>query len=147
LESLSKILSPQIGPFRGHISAGMKRAFAALALAAALLASCDNPQKTVDSLRSELREFKAAPDETKQAKIEADFAKLESQIAVLQQRGDVKAEEFREQPASLRGDYQTAKMMKALQDAKSAIDGFGEAFKDTAKGIENAFKDSQTNSD
>jgi hypothetical protein len=51
----------------------MKRAFAALALTAALLASCDNPQKTVDSLRRELREFKAAPDETKQAKIEADL--------------------------------------------------------------------------
>jgi len=92
-------------------------------------------------------EFKAAPDETKQAKIDADFAKLESQIAALQQRGDVKADELKKQLASLRGDYQTAKMAKALQDAKSAIEGFGEALKDTAKSVEDAFKNSQTNSD
>jgi site-specific recombinase XerD len=125
----------------------MKRAFTALAFGAALLVGCDNPQKTVDSLRRELMEFKAAPDETKQAKIDADFAKLESQIAALQQRGDVKADELKKQLASLRGDYQAAKMAKALQDAKSAIEGFGEALKDTAKSVEDAFKNSQTNSD
>ena len=125
----------------------MKRTFRALALGAALLAGCDNPQKTVDSLRKELMEFKAAPDETKQAKIDADFAKLESQIAALQQRGDVKADELKRQLASLRGDYQSAKMAKALQDARSAIEGFGEALKDTAKSVEDAFKNSQTNSD
>lgn len=92
-------------------------------------------------------EFKAAPDETKQAKIDAYFAKLETQIAALQQRGDVKADELKKQLASLRGDYQTAKMAKALQDAKSAIEGFGEALKDTAQSVEDAFKNSQTNSD
>jgi site-specific recombinase XerD len=125
----------------------MKRAFTALAFGAALLVGCDNPQKTVDSLRRELVEFKAAPDETKQAKIDADFAKLESQIAALQQRGDMKADELKKQLASLRGDYQAAKMAKALQDARSAIEGFGEALKDTAKSVEDAFKNSQTNSD
>ena len=91
-------------------------------------------------------EFKAAPDEKKQAKIEASFAKLESQIAALQQRGDEKTDELNRQLASLRNDYQAAKMAKALQDAKSAIQGFGEALKDTAKSVEDAFKDSQTNS-
>ena len=124
-----------------------KRALGALALVAALLSGCDNPQKTVDSLRRELMEFKAAPDEAKQAKIDASFAKLESQIIALQQRGDGKADEFKRQLASLRGDYQAAKMAKALQDAKSAIQGFGEALKDTAKSVEDAFKNSQTNSD
>ena len=124
-----------------------KRALGALALGAALLSGCDNPQKTVDSLRRELMEFKAAPDEAKQAKIDASFAKLESQIIALQQRGDGKADEFKRQLASLRGDYQAAKMAKALQDAKSAIQGFGEALKDTAKSVEDAFKNSQTNSD
>ena len=125
----------------------MKRALAALAVGAALLAGCDNPQKTVDSLRRELMEFKAAPDETKQAKIDADFAKLENQITALQQRGDGKADELKRQLASLRGDYQAAKLAKSLQDAKSAIQSFGQALKDTAKGVEEAFKDSQTNSD
>jgi predicted small secreted protein len=125
----------------------MKRALAALAVGAALLAGCDNPQKTVDSLRRELMEFKAAPDETKRAKIDADFAKLENQITALQQRGDGKADELKRQLASLRGDYQAAKLAKSLQDAKSAIQSFGQALKDTAKGVEEAFKDSQTNSD
>jgi predicted small secreted protein len=125
----------------------MKRALASLALGVALLAGCDNPQKTVDSLRRELMEFKAAPDERKQAKIDASFAKLESQITALQKRGDGRTDELKRQMASLRGDYQAAKMAKALQDAKSAIQGFGEALKDTAKSVEDAFKNSQTNSD
>jgi predicted small secreted protein len=125
----------------------MKRALASLALGAALLAGCDNPQKTLDSLRRELMEFKAAPDERKQAKIDASFAKLESQITALQERGDERTDELKRQMASLRADYQAAKMAKALQDAKSAIQGFGEALKDTAKSVEDAFKNSQTNSD
>ena len=125
----------------------MKRVLASLALGAALLAGCDNPQKTVDSLRRELVEFKAAPDERKQAKIDASFAKLEGQITALQKRGDESTDELKRQMASLRGDYQAAKMAKALQDAKSAIQGFGEALKDTARSVEDAFKNSQTNSD
>ena len=125
----------------------MKRVLASLALGAALLAGCDNPQKTVDSLRRELVEFKAAPDERKQAKIDASFAKLESQITALQEKGDERTDELKRQMASLRGDYQAAKMAKALQDAKSAIQGFGEALKDTARSVEDAFKNSQTNSD
>jgi outer membrane murein-binding lipoprotein Lpp len=124
----------------------MKRAFAVLAIGAALLAGCDNPQRTVDSLRKELMEFKAAPDDSKQTKIETDFAKLESQIARLEQRGDPKSEEFKRQLASLRSDYQAAKIAKALLDAKSAIEGFGQALKDTARSVEDAFKSSQTNS-
>ncbi|HEY5704053.1 MAG TPA: hypothetical protein VIS96_00600 [Terrimicrobiaceae bacterium] len=123
----------------------MKRALAALALGATLLAGCDNPQRTVDSLRKEIAEFQSAPNEAQQAKIDADFAKLESQIAKLQQQGDVKANELKNQLASLRNDYQTAKIAKSLQDAKSAIQGFGEALKDTAKSVEDAFKNSQTN--
>ena len=125
----------------------MKRVLASLALGAALLAGCDNPQKTVDSLRRELMEFKAAPDERKQAKIDASFAKLESQITALQEKGDERTDELKRQMASLRGDYQAAKMAKALQDAKSAIQGFGEALKDTARSVEDALKNSQTNSD
>lgn len=124
----------------------LRRALAALSLCLALLTGCDNPQRTADSLRRELTEFKATTDAKKQAKIEADFAKLESQIAVLEQRGDKKTDELKKQLASLRGEYQAAKMAKALQDARSAIQGFGEALKDTAKSVEDAFTNSQTNS-
>lgn len=124
----------------------LRRALAALSLCLALLTGCDNPQRTADSLRRELTEFKATTDAKKQAKIEADFAKLESQITVLEQRGDKKTDELKKQLASLRGEYQAAKMAKALQDARSAIQGFGEALKDTAKSVEDAFTNSQTNS-
>jgi predicted small secreted protein len=122
----------------------MKRPFFVLVLAAVALAGCDSPQRTIDSLRKEIMEFKAAPDEKKQANIDEKFAKLEGQIAVLQQRGDPKAEELRSQLVSLRADYQAARMAKAVQDAKSAIQGFGEALKDTAKSVEDAFKKSDT---
>jgi predicted small secreted protein len=123
----------------------MKRIFLAFALAAALLAGCDNPQRTVDSLRKEIIEFKAAPDEKRQAKIDEHFARLESQIAALQQRGDPKAEALKSQLASLRADYQAARMAKAVQDAKNAIQGFGEALRDTAKSVEDAFRKPDTN--
>ena len=66
----------------------MKRALAALLLGTVVLSGCDSPQRTIDSLRKELMEFKAAPDDAKEARIEADFAKLENQIAVVQQKGD-----------------------------------------------------------
>jgi predicted small secreted protein len=125
----------------------MKRALAALLLGAALLSGCDSPQRTIDSLRKELMEFKAAPDDAKEARIEADFAKLENQIAVVQQKGDPGADDLRAQLASLRGEYQTAKIARALQNARSAIQGFGEALKDTAKSVEDALKSSQTNDD
>jgi predicted small secreted protein len=123
----------------------MKRVFLAFALTAALLAGCDNPQRTVDSLRKEIIEFKASPDEKRQAKIDEHFATLESQIAALQQRGDPKAEALKSQLASLRADYQAARMAKAVQDAKNAIQGFGEALRDTAKSVEDAFKKPDTN--
>jgi predicted small secreted protein len=125
----------------------MKRALAALLLGTVVLSGCDSPQRTIDSLRKELMEFKAAPDDAKEAKIEADFAKLENQIAVVQQKGDPRADDLRAQLASLRGEYQTAKIARALQNARSAIQGFGEALKDTAKSVEDALKSSQTNDD
>jgi hypothetical protein len=90
-------------------------------------------------------EFKAAPDEKRQAKIDEEFAKLESQIAALQQRSDPKVDQLKSQLASLRSDYQAARMVKAVQDAKNAIQGFGDALKETAKSVEDAFK--KTNSD
>jgi predicted small secreted protein len=125
----------------------MKRALAALLLGTVVLSGCDSPQRTIDSLRKELMEFKAAPDDAKEARIEADFAKLENQIAVVQQKGDPRADDLRAQLASLRGEYQTAKIARALQNARSAIQGFGEALKDTAKSVEDALKSSQTNDD
>lgn len=124
----------------------MKRIFVALLLGAlALVIGCDSPQRTVTSLRKEIAEFKAAPDDKRGAKIDQDFAKLERQIAELQQRGDPRADELRNQLVSLRSEYQAAKISKAVQDARDAIQGFGQALKDTARSVEEAFKNADTN--
>ena len=124
----------------------MKRIFVALLLGAlALVIGCDSPQRTVTSLRKEIAEFKAAFDDKRGAKIDQDFAKLERQIAELQQRGDPGADELRNQLVSLRSEYQAAKISKAVQDARDAIQGFGQALKDTARSVEEAFKNADTN--
>jgi predicted small secreted protein len=124
-----------------------KPVFIALLLSAVLIVGCDNPQRTVASLRQEIAEFRVAPDEKKRARIEQDFAKLERQVAERQQGGDPSAGELRDQLVSLRADYQAARMSKAVQDARSAIQGFGEALKETARSVEEAFKDSAGDSD
>jgi len=113
-----------------------------LTLAVSLLAGCDSAQRTVDTLRKEIAEFQATPDNQKQALIEQHLAKLQDQVSKLEERKDAKAAEMRKQLASLRADYQSAKMAKALEDAKNAIQGFGEAIKDGAKSFSDAFKGS-----
>ena len=122
----------------------MKRVSIALLVGAMLLVGCDNPQRTVASLRKEIAEFKTAPNEKTRIKIEEDLAKLERQIAELQQRGDPKADELRNQLVSLRSEYQAAKISKAVQDTRNAIQGFGEALKETARSVEEAFKNADT---
>jgi predicted small secreted protein len=123
----------------------MKRVSIALLVGAMLLVGCDSPQRTVASLRKEIAEFKTAPNEKTRIKIEEDFAKLERQIADLQQRGDPKANELRSQFVSLRSEYQAAKISKAVQDTRNAIQGFGDALKETARSVEEAFKNANTN--
>ena len=112
-----------------------------LLLAAVVLVSCNNPQNTVDRLRKEIETYKAAPTAEKQAAIDKSFIELDDQIAVLEKNGDTgKAAQFRQAEASLRGDYQVAKMAKTIQDAKNAIENFGEAVKSGAQNIQDAFK-------
>ena len=122
----------------------MKRALLALACAL-VLAGCDSAQSTADKLRAEIAEFKNTPDDKKQALIEEHFTKLETQLAALQKRGDAKADAISDQLTSLKEQYQTAKLAKALNDAKNAIQGFGQAVKDTAKDIQQTFQGNQTN--
>ena len=125
----------------------MKSALTLLALTVLFLTGCDNPQKNADTLRKEIAEFKAAPDEKRQLVIDQSFAKLENQIQELEKRDDPKADGLKEQLAALRSDYQAAKVNKALNDAKHAIQGLGEAVKDEAKNIGDIFKGSGTNRD
>lgn len=115
------------------------------ALLTFVLAGCDNPQKTIDTLRVEIKAFKTTPDEKKQLEIEQNFAKLETQVETLQRKGDARAESYANELTSLRTDYQAAKMAKAVDDAKKALEGFGNALKDGVKSIGDAFH-KETNS-
>jgi hypothetical protein len=108
------------------------------------LAGCDNPQRTVDKLRQEISEFKKAPDEKKQAQIDADFVKLEQQIGQVETKNATQADLLKRQYAGLQGEYQAAKLAKTLNDAKNAIQGIGEAFKEGAKSFTDSFKSSGT---
>lgn len=115
-----------------------------LALTALLITGCDSPQRTVDTLRVQITSYKAAPDEKKQAEIEQSLAKLQSQVDALQKKNDDQAGYFNEELLTLRGDYRDAKLAKAVQDAKNAIQGLGQAVKDGAKNIGDIFKSSGT---
>ena len=104
------------------------------AFAALFLVGCDSAQRTVDTTRRQLSEFQAAPDNAKLAAVEQSLAKLDRQIADLEKSGDkVQADIFRRQAASIRGDFQAARLAKTLNDAKNAFQGFGEAIKDAGK--------------
>ncbi len=119
-----------------------------LALAAVLLAltGCDSPARTVDSTRRQLAAFQASPDAAKQAAVEASLAKLDDQVASLERKGDtIQADLFRGQASRLRTDFQAAKMARAFNDAKNAIQGIGDAFKDAGKSFSETFKNSDTN--
>lgn len=113
----------------------------ALVAACFAFAGCDNPQRTIDRLRPEIAAFKAAPSETTQRKIEEDFARLDAQIEKLERKDKiVEAAQFRSVAENLRADYRTAKVMRTMKDAQSAIQNFGAALKDAGKSIGDAFR-------
>jgi cytochrome c biogenesis protein ResB len=116
----------------------------ALVLLVLSLSGCDSPQRTIDTLRQELAEFKKTPDEKKQAQIDAHFLKLEQQIAQTESKDATKADLLKRQYAGLQGEYQATKLAKTLNDAKNAIQGIGEAFKEGAKSFSDSFKNSGT---
>lgn len=110
-----------------------------------LFAGCDNPQHTADVLRKEITSFQAAPTEEKKISIEAHFTKLDNQIDTLAKQGkEEEVSNLNSQRRNLLGDYQAAKMNKALNDAKNAVQGLGEAVKDGANSIGDLFKKSGT---
>jgi hypothetical protein len=130
--------------FDGLMPAMKRWTLLALFLLVVSLAGCDSPQRTVETLRAEIAEFKKAPDEKKQAQIDAHFTKLEQQIAQTETRNATEADLLKRQYAGLQGEYQAAKLAKTLNDARNAIQGIGEAFKEGAKSFSDSFKTSGT---
>ena len=112
-------------------------------LAALSLAGCDSAQRTAETARRQLSEFQAAPGAAKQAAVEQSLAKLDREIEALQEKGQVAdAAVFRRQAASLKGDFQAARLAKTLNDAKNAIQGIGEAIKDAGKSFNDTLRNS-----
>jgi len=120
----------------------MRKALALLAMAAGL-AACDSPGRTVQTAKAQISAFQANPDSAKQAAVEESLARLDLQVGELEKKGDpIQADLFRRQSASLRSDFQAAKMSRAINDAKKAIEGIGDAFKEAGKTIGEALKTS-----
>lgn len=120
----------------------MRKTLALLVIAAGL-AACDSPGRTVQTTKAQIAAFQASPDSAKQAAVEESLARLDLQVGALEKKGDaIQADLFRRQAASLRSDFQAAKMSKAINDAKKAIEGMGNAFKEAGKTIGEALKSS-----
>lgn len=106
------------------------------------LSGCDNPQKTVDQLRAEIAAYKSVPTDSAQAQIEVDFTKLEAQIQRLQDKGKTsEAAAYRASAENLGADYRAARMVGAMKNAQSAIEGLGHAFKEAGQSIGDALRD------
>lgn len=106
----------------------------------ALLAGCDSPKRTLESLRGEIAEYKANPNDAQEETIEASFAKLETQIDELEKKGDLaEASSLRASAENLRSDYRAARMVRAMKEAQSAVQEVGEAFKEAGRSIGNIF--------
>ncbi len=112
------------------------------------LAGCDSPQNTVKSLSKDIEAFRASPNDQIQMTIEQSFAKLDQQISSLENQGKSQdASLLRSQESSLRGDYAAAKIARSVNDAKNAIQGFGNAFKEAGKSIGDVFRESTNSSE
>jgi hypothetical protein len=104
----------------------------------------------MDSARKAVVKFQASPDSATQADAEKQLAKIEARIDDLAAKGGdpARVEALRREAASLRADFQAARMAKALLDAKSAIEGIGTAVKDAAKSFTDTLKNvKETNAD
>lgn len=124
----------------------MKHHLVAAVVVVLTLAGCDSPSRTVETTRKQLSEFQANPDAARQAAVEKSLDKLDSQVAELEKKGlGTQADEFRRESFTLHTDFQAAKMARAINDAKNAIQGFGEAFKAAGKSFSETFKNSDTN--
>lgn len=115
-------------------------------LAALCLTGCDSPKNTVEDLKKEIKEFRTEPTMEKRASIEKSFTKLDAQITALQNAGKSdQAMAFADQASSLRADFAAAKVAQTVNDAKNAIQGFGEAVRDAGRSIGDAFRSPSTN--
>lgn len=119
----------------------MRRLLAACFIVTAL-AACDSPESRLAKSRALLESYQTAPDDAKQAAVARSLDELDAAVAKLRDKGDSRAAGLADQARVLRSDFQAAKLARALQDARRAVESVGETFKNTYKSIENAFRPS-----
>jgi len=118
----------------------MKRFLLAMVLAASL-AACDDPQADVRRARADLKTFRAEPGRESELAVEQSLAKLSAQVDKLEAAGkSAEADHFRSILNDLRADFKGAKVARAINDARNAVQGFGEAMKDAGRSFEEALK-------
>ena len=118
----------------------LKRWFLAAALAC-VLAGCSNPEATVSQARQDLKTFRAEPGEKSELAVERSLEKLAGQDQSLERAGKTaEAEHFRGILSDLRAEFQGAKVARAINDARSALKGFGNAMKEAGKSFDEAIK-------
>jgi hypothetical protein len=125
----------------------MRRSFVPfLAVLVALgFSGCDRPQNTIDQTRKDISAYKASPTDAGQAKVEADLAALDKQIAQLESKGKTdEAAGYRATEENLRSDYRAARMMRAMKDAQSALQGMGQTLKEAGQSIGDAFREANS---
>ncbi len=110
-----------------------------------VLTACDSPERTLDTARRQLTEFKANPNDTTQAAFEASLSKLDRQLTDLEAQGKP-VSDLRRQVVALQSDFQAARMARALLDARRAIEGFGSALKEAGKSFTDTLGAGVTNS-
>jgi len=111
------------------------------------LVGCDTPESTIKSLRKDVQEYTTKPSEELSSQIDQKFQKLDEQIAQLEKSGRTsEAEVLQSQAADLGSQYQAAKVAGAVRNTQKAIQGIGEAFKDTGESIGNIFKEATSSS-
>ncbi|MEO8205968.1 MAG: hypothetical protein ABI615_07285 [Chthoniobacterales bacterium] len=133
-----------------------KTVYILAAVLAFTLASCDNPQRTIDQTRADIQAFRASPGAQTQAKVEQSFTKLNAELAKLEKKqstaeGDARTKldadlaKFNSQRTDLLIDFQSAKVGKVIDDVKGAFKDIGNAVKNFGKGVQSSATNSTGN--
>ena len=119
----------------------MKRCLLLILSVVVLMAGCDKAQQAVDHLKSDVEAYKAAPSEKAEAAVETDLSRVNDELARLEKEGKTdRAAELRREAGALRSDFEVAKLANTIQNAKRTLEGFGNAVKQSAEQIKDAFQ-------
>ena len=117
------------------------RGFLALLLVSLFVTGCDNPQRTVDELKSDIAAYRAKATDDGKLRIQSGFEKLDQQILKLNEKGEtLKADLLQQQRDELATQFTAAQLGRVVNDAAEALKGFGKAFERAGKEIQGAIQ-------